>query len=936
MNPTAPTTDVARGDTTRTELTGPLVRVHVQRGDPALARISGAPWDDLVRRCPWATRFQARDFLRTWFGHYGDRYEPLLVVGEDAEDRLVAALPLAVCDGQVVVAGTHHAEYHAWLSTADESDAFLSHAFAALDGLGFGGVLTFRYLNPGAPLADWLATDPRADRVVVETVGRSLLDVDDPERGVASLRKKGNRSKLNRLKRMGPLSFERIRDPHEFARTLHEAIPFYDLRQGGAHDAVPFAGDDRKEALHRALFELPDFLHVTAMRVGDRLVSALFGFRYDDAVGVGVFAHDPRLAAHSPGKLHLLQLAGLLAEEGLSTLDLTPGEGWKQRFASREDRCRILRYHFRRRDAAWLRARRRLEDVARRGAHAVGTTPDDVREELGRWRQAPLRNLVQLPGRVLRRLHHDDALHVYSRTPRPEGSDQSTPTIDGGVRVDDLAATLAAARTTGLLRDALTRLEAGATAYVGEGDLDAPVLGWVHPAPVRHVYGPGGRRLPLLPGTAVVELSSGGDPAARRAVVRCMLHDIDGDPRTRRIRWLPTNPADRDLAVELGFAYEYTSTVRRRWGRRTHTTARWPDPTGPDPLRAVSLGTRVKRGVYHAARWLGLFHLARRLTARELRILCYHGFSLEGESTFYPRLFMDPDTFEDRMQLLVDDGYPVVGLDDAVRGLDDGTLPDAAVVLTIDDGPYSVPAKAAPVLKRLGLPATVYQTTYYTDHREPVFRMACQYLVWRSDRESVSLDGLVEGVSGRLELSSDAHFDPALWEVIHAAERDLDENGRVAVGQELGRRLGVDWDLLAESRLIGLADHGELARMLAAGIDVQLHTHRHRFPADRAVVEYELRRNRESLAALPVTELAHLCYPSNEWYPEQLPWLRELGIRSGTTCETGMNPPGSEPLLLRRFLDGECVAEIEFLAELSGFADLLRRALGRGGPVVRE
>jgi hypothetical protein len=44
------------------------------------------------------------------------------------------------------------------------------------------------------------------------------------------------------------------------------------------------------------------------------------------------------------------------------------------------------------------------------------------------------------------------------------------------------------------------------------------------------------------------------------------------------------------------------------------------------------------------ARQLGLFELARRATARELRILCYHGVGLDDEGPFRPVLFINGAT----------------------------------------------------------------------------------------------------------------------------------------------------------------------------------------------------------------------------------------------------------------------------------------------------
>jgi hypothetical protein len=46
--------------------------------------------------------------------------------------------------------------------------------------------------------------------------------------------------------------------------------------------------------------------------------------------------------------------------------------------------------------------------------------------------------------------------------------------------------------------------------------------------------------------------------------------------------------------------------------------------------------------------------------------------------------------------------------------------------------------------------------------------------------------------------------------------------------------------------------------------------------------------------------------------------LRELGVRSATTCDAGLASSRSEPLLLPRVLDGEQVTAVEFEAWLCG------------------
>src|SRR4051794_22157322 len=95
---------------------------------------------------------------------------------------------------------------------------------------------------------------------------------------------------------------------------------------------------------------------------------------------------------------------------------------------------------------------------------------------------------------------------------------------------------------------------------------------------------------------------------------------------------------------------------------------------------------RVKRLVLYAAKRAGLFVLARRLTSGQLRILCYHGLSLEDEHRFRPGLFIRPELLRQRLRTLRQRRFPVIGLDCALQRLAEGDLPPCATVVTFDDG----------------------------------------------------------------------------------------------------------------------------------------------------------------------------------------------------------------------------------------------------------
>src|SRR4051812_28356218 len=131
------------------------------------------------------------------------------------------------------------------------------------------------------------------------------------------------------------------------------------------------------------------------------------------------------------------------------------------------------------------------------------------------------------------------------------------------------------------------------------------------------------------------------------------------------------------------------------------------------------------------SKWLGGFAIARRITSGGLRILCYHGISIKDEHLFRPLLFITPDMFRARLDWLTKSRYPVIRLGEAIERLAAGTLPLNATVITLDDGWYSN-LIAAEELRRRGLPATFYISSYYVKKQEPIFNLFVSYAIWRS------------------------------------------------------------------------------------------------------------------------------------------------------------------------------------------------------------
>jgi peptidoglycan/xylan/chitin deacetylase (PgdA/CDA1 family) len=318
----------------------------------------------------------------------------------------------------------------------------------------------------------------------------------------------------------------------------------------------------------------------------------------------------------------------------------------------------------------------------------------------------------------------------------------------------------------------------------------------------------------------------------------------------------------------------------------------------------------LKQATLKAAGSVGLESLALRATRGHLRILCYHGLWVTPGHQFGNCLFIPPELFEARMERLKRSGRPVLPLGKAVDLLAEGRLPEGAVVITIDDGWVSTLAHMVPVLEALGLPATLYATTWYSGRDLPVVNVAVDYLISASGRTELGRDSVVGEIEG------------------------LPVGQRLEALRRLGASLGVD-EAWLELRQFNILSGEELAEAHRRGLDIQLHTHRHidvETEVDR--LPDEIAENRAFLeAAIPGATFDHFCYPSGSFHARASALLAAAGVRSATLVTEGMNAPGANPYALRRFLDARSINETEFDAYLAGLLHFLAplRALRPGG-----
>ena len=336
---------------------------------------------------------------------------------------------------------------------------------------------------------------------------------------------------------------------------------------------------------------------------------------------------------------------------------------------------------------------------------------------------------------------------------------------------------------------------------------------------------------------------------------------------------------------------------------------------------------RFKQATLKSVKSAGIATLVQnsRWRRERLLILAYHGISVLDEHEWNNTQYMPPQVLRSRFRQLRDLGCAVLPLDEALTRLHARDLPDRAVAITFDDGFADFYSQAFPLIKEFELPVTLYLTTFYSEFNRPVFDLMVAYLLWKGRNETLDLNSLI-GSGGRVQLHRDETQDAARLQLLRFAKaQDFSAEEKDVLVGALAHALRVDYELLLTKRVIQNVTPDEVRDLALNGIDVQLHTHRHRTPRERNLFMREIEDNRVRIQAMTGKLPTHFCYPSGVYDATFLPWLTQAGIVSATTCEPGFASVDSHPLLLPRLVDSPGQSPIEFESWLTGVSAALPR-----------
>ncbi|MDP9112103.1 MAG: polysaccharide deacetylase family protein [Acidobacteriota bacterium] len=304
---------------------------------------------------------------------------------------------------------------------------------------------------------------------------------------------------------------------------------------------------------------------------------------------------------------------------------------------------------------------------------------------------------------------------------------------------------------------------------------------------------------------------------------------------------------------------------------------------------------------------------------QRLLVLCWHGLSNEDEHVWRPGLYISPQLFRRRLEILAELGCSVLSLDDALKRLWAGDLPPRSVVITFDDGFNDFATKAVPMLREFGFPATVYLTTYHVDDPHPLFNLIVSYALWKSSGRGRRLpNGTPIGNRKEAELAAQSVVRQAAAEGLSPAEKN-------ARARELTGSLGLDYDELCGRRMLCLMTADQVRDAAKSNVAVEAHTHRHRTPDDLDLMVRELRDNISCIQQITGRRPAHFCYPSGVFNERYFPLLEQEGFLSAATCEHGLATRRGHPYMIPRWLDKQKQTENSYRWWLSGLRPFIER-----------
>lgn len=269
----------------------------------------------------------------------------------------------------------------------------------------------------------------------------------------------------------------------------------------------------------------------------------------------------------------------------------------------------------------------------------------------------------------------------------------------------------------------------------------------------------------------------------------------------------------------------------------------------------------------------------RKLTKSQVAILMYHRVSPVKDSWSLEPL--SPQEFEKQIAYFYRN-YEIVSLERLASDVNQGnTLPDRAVIITLDDGYKDNYLYAYPVLKKYNVPATIFLATRHITTGELFWWDKVGYIVNNSNVTQLDLDEL-----GSFSFSSATDKHQTGLKIIDKLKKLPDEKKNalieklvsiceVEIPPDLGRDFILSWE--------------EVKEMSSSGISFGAHTVNHpiltNLPLEQA--KWEITQSKRDIEEKLGTKVTTFSYPNGNFNAGVVELVQEAGFSCAVSVLPG-------------------------------------------------
>ena len=323
----------------------------------------------------------------------------------------------------------------------------------------------------------------------------------------------------------------------------------------------------------------------------------------------------------------------------------------------------------------------------------------------------------------------------------------------------------------------------------------------------------------------------------------------------------------------------------------------------------------IKQSLLNLMRVSGAFDLMRLISSRRALILTYHRFGADWDDDEGKT---PARAFEEQLEYLTAH-YDVVPLSRIVERITAGApLPSRMAAVTIDDGYRDAYEVAYPLLRRYGVPASLFVVTEFSDGRAWIWTDKARFLTQQAAAQLLTMK--IRESELRLELNGPASRREAS-ERVNSIIKRLPDGSKEEALESLSLALGVAIPRTPPEELSSVT-WDQAREMDANGVEIGSHTLTH--PILTNVGDERLRRelsdSKSRLEEVLGRQVDQFCYPNGDNDERVRREVARAGYRAAVTVESGLNQGGDDPLTLRRIHTQRDLTH--FLQSTSGFEQL--------------